>query len=883
MSAKRVALRLATRGMRRAWRRNLILLAALVVPLALAAALSTVRSTSILSPDTRVAALIGQSQSVVHNGAFVREQGPERALAIGSAELARAAGRSVESYVEVNGYLPASANGRQVDSFGYGLDLEVAIHRGRFHVLDGRPPRAEGEVALSQSVAQRLGADVGDQVGLGPDSAPARVTGILAIVTDTLRRFVVTTPLTAIRNTPGAVPTDGPHASISGRDGTVLTWHVPVRLDSEALSAKGWNVDDRERAFLLSDGESAVPEDEATAWILGLTVLVVAELGLVLGAVYAMVVRGNRRELALLASAGAGPEVRRAVITYQGLLAGVVGVGIAVALGVGAAFFIAPVAAARSFEIWGPVRPDLLALFVLAVLGIGTPAVAARIAARGVALDVVAALHDQPEPVRRSRRRGLLVIAGVVPMGTVLLVSGAALKVPLLVVVGALSLAAGAGYLIRGLLPALGEHAGRLPLPHRIGLRAAARSAPRAAAVGTVIGSLTLLTGLVLAAMGGLTEEVNRTYVPNTPNGSAFVYTTRMPSPAAVAAMADAFGVDQVVGLGVASPPPPKNLAADGSNLTYWGEFQARNPVTACLAGEGTLPDGSPRGPEQCVSETGFPAQSTPLMVIKPADLSALLGRAATSAEWEALAERKAIVLDRRLAPGGFVTVEAPNPDAGQHRGEGEPISVRLPAVVAEERSTYRNLPLVLVAEVALDDIGAVVQPHSAYFYVPGTAGGIDTEQEDRARGLLSSDIGAGYFSLEVERGPTAGKVLRTTTVASIGLLVLAAATLSFITVSLATHDMRPDLSALAAAGANRRFRSLLSGSHAGQITLLGILTGCVVTVAATPALLAAMEVGWSPWPWLGLLVSTVGAVGAAMLAGWWSGARVTTLLKRAY
>ncbi|MEV7227124.1 hypothetical protein AB0M79_08880 [Polymorphospora sp. NPDC051019] len=881
MSARRVALRLAVRGMRRDRRRTFILLAALVVPLAVAAALSTVRATSILSPETRVEALIGQSQSVVNNGAFVREQGVERALATGSAELSRAAGHSVESYVEVNGYLPAAANGRQVDSFGYGVDLDAAIHRGRFHLLDGRTPRGDREVALSQSVAERLGVGIGDEVGLGPDAAPATVTGVVAIVTDTLRKFVVTTPLAAVRNTPGAASAGGQQELLPGRNSTVLTWHVPVRLDSEALRARGWSVSDRQRAFLLSDNESMVPGDQVNAWILGITVLVVAEIGLVLGAVYAIVVRGNRRELGLLASAGAGPGVRRAVISYQGLLAGVAGVVIAIILGIAAAFLIAPLAAARSFEIWGPVRPDLGALAVLAVLGIATPAVSALVAARGVALDVVAALRDQPEPVRRSRRRGLLVIAGVAPMGIFLLASGAILNTPMLVLVGALSLVCGVGYLLRGLLPALGERAGGLPLLHRIGLRAAARSAPRAAALGTVIASLTLLAGLVLGAMGGLTAEVNRTYIANSPDGTAFIYTTRMPSPAAVNAMTDAFEVDRVVGLGLASPPPPKDLADDGSNFTFWGDFQARNPVSECMSAGGSLSDGSPRTPEQCVAETGFPTQSTPLMVIAPDDLSVLLNRAATQAELAALAQHKVLVLDRRLAPDGTVTVDAPKPDAAQ--GQGGTISVRLPALVVQERTTYRNLPAVLVTEDALDGIGAVVQPNSAYFYVPAPAGAISPEQEDRARGSLSSDIGTGFFSLEVERGPTAGKVLRSTTVASIALLVLAAATLAFVTVSLATQDMRPDLSALAAAGANRRFRSLLSASHAGQVTLLGVFVGSLGAVVAMPALLAAMDVGWSFWPWLGLFACGLGAVAAAGLAGWFSGAGVKTLLRRAY
>jgi hypothetical protein len=79
---------------------------------------------------------------------------------------------------------------------------------------------------------------------------------------------------------------------------------------------------------------------------------------------------------------------------------------------------------------------------------------------------------------------------------------------------------------------------------------------------------------------------------------------------------------------------------------------------------------------------------------------------------------------------------------------------------------------------------------------------------------------------------------------------MLVAATLAFIRVGLATQEMRPDLSALAAAGADRRFRSWLTGVYAGQVTLLGVLMGVAVTAVATSALLLSLDVGWSLWPW---------------------------------
>jgi hypothetical protein len=112
--------------------------------------------------------------------------------------------------------------------------------------------------------------------------------------------------------------------------------------------------------------------------------------------------------------------------------------------------------------------------------------------------------------------------------------------------------------------------------------------------------------------------------------------------------------------------------------------------------------------------------------------------------------------------------------------------------------------------------------------------------------------------------------------------LTLIAATLAFITVTLAVRDLRPDLSALAAAGTDRRIRSRLTAAHAGMVVALGLLAGLTVTAVSVPALLVSLDVGWSLWPVAGLSAAALGALMAALLAGRVGGARVTTLLRRA-
>ncbi|MFE6716575.1 FtsX-like permease family protein [Streptomyces albidoflavus] len=852
MSARRVATRIALRRLRRDRGRTVFLTLALAVPLALAVALVSLVSTGQFSDETRVRALIGRSEAVVRSSAFVTEHGVGRALAEGPAAVHRAVGRELALEPEVDGRLPVSAGDRQVDAYGYGVDLRHSVHEGRFTFRSGKAPSGAGEVALSQAVAERLGAGVGDRVAVGAASEPATVTGVAAIRTDTLRQFVLAMPATVASLVPA--PDSGSRA-VSLTDATVV-WHATGPLaDAErtALTEAGWTAEPRAGFFDRneeSDGSFLPAESEAT-WIIGLAVLVLAETGLIMGAVYGIVVRGNRRELGLLAAAGAGPATRRAVITYQGLATGLLAVTLAVGAGLLLAWLLIPAVSARYGEIWGALRPAPVPTVALALLGLATPALAARVAARGIGGDVVAALRDQADQAGAGKRKGRAGLAVLITAGVLLLGSGAALEAAVTVLLGALALVVATGLLARDLLPSTALRADRFRLIRRLGARLMGRAAGRSATMATVVASLTLVTGLVLAAMGGLTAEVGKSYVPAAPQGSLFAYTTKAPNAGTVAAAEEALGGERLIPLGIAVPPQPEP-GADGEPWTAWGQFEVAEP----------LPDRPPA-----------------VAVVAERDLAGVLGRPATAAERRALGAGGALVRDERLLSGDELTLTAP---VTQSLGSDEPemTEVTLPAVRAEERSEYRQLPAVYVTAAGLEAMGGITQPNEAYLYLPPPAEPLTSAQEDRARGVLAADIGSDYFLLEVERGPVAAEVLRATTLGGGLVLMLVAAALAFLTVSLATQEMRPDLSTLAAVGADRRFRGRLSGVHAGQVTLLGVAMGAAVTLLAAPALLAALDVGWSLWPWFGLAGAAGGAVLAAVVAGRAGGARVTTLLR---
>ncbi|MEV7230391.1 hypothetical protein AB0M79_25735 [Polymorphospora sp. NPDC051019] len=64
-----------------------------------------------------------------------------------------------------------------------------------------------------------------------------------------------------------------------------------------------------------------------------------------------------------------------------------------------------------------------------------------------------------------------------------------------------------------------------------------------------------VLAGLILAGMGGPTKRVQDTYVAGSPDGSAIIVTTKVPRPATVSALREAFGTERVSGSRITTVP----------------------------------------------------------------------------------------------------------------------------------------------------------------------------------------------------------------------------------------------------------------------------------------------------------------------------------------
>lgn len=275
---------------------------------------------------------MGQASGVLLHQRLTGEPSAESA-ARGQEALNELLGRSVPLAIEVGGPVPLRVPDHEVNTYLYGF-AQNPIHEGRFHVLAGGWPADSRSVALSESAATLAGVSVGDTVTLGDEPGTrARVVGIVAIATDRERRFMVTQPELALDLLPAAEASE----SRLGQSGT-LVWYPerPLSAGDRAVLAgsDSWRV--KTRAFtaqqqLADHAGGPAGLDEVKSLIIGIFVLVVAEMALLVFAVYAVILATLRREFALLAVVGGSPAQRRRVLTIQGLLTGAVATVVGVA------------------------------------------------------------------------------------------------------------------------------------------------------------------------------------------------------------------------------------------------------------------------------------------------------------------------------------------------------------------------------------------------------------------------------------------------------------------------------------------------------------------------------------------------------------------------
>jgi putative ABC transport system permease protein len=762
------------------------------------------------------------------------------------------------------------------------LDYTDPMARGLLRQLAGRAPATADEVALTPAAVRRVGAGVGGTVRLADGSRTFQIVGVVEDPA-ALRAMTIVLHPGALPQAAGdpadqrwLVATPGP-----------LTWAQVRELNTHGVVAISRYV----MTYPPSAGErywqdnrsGAVQTQELGFGVLigGLTLL---EIILLAGPAFAVGARRRRRDLALVAANGGTPAQLRRLVLADGVVLGTLAAAAGVVLGILAAattrrLVEEHLAHARS----GGFRVFPLALAAIVTLAMVTGVLAALVPAWIAARqDVVTALAGR-RGITRSRRRWVVVGAGLVAAGAVVAGAGAwwinANAILGGLVLGELGLVLCTPAIV-GLVGRLGRW---LPLASRIALRNTSRNrtaaAPAISAVmAAVAGSLAI--GVVFVADRARSQEayqptgrIGSVAVPTMPYSETTV--SRPPSADPIAAaVRGALPVDRIHEIGRATcanadcfvgtrRPPGRDCRYTGisRDLTRAEQRAARRDPRCAKYGDvyyGSLSYMTViADPDAVGTLTNLPAHE-----VERATAAIRAGAVLVTDELSVEAGKVTLTITTTApANNGETTTDKPQermvsvdayalPD-----GAGAPALIMSPAT-AQSLGLRRGSLVLLVATTRMPTIAEL----------------------DRLRASLDS-IGSG-LDPDVVRGPEpAGN--RTLIILAIvaGIITLGAAA---IATGLAAADGYADLGTLAAVGASPRVRRALSLNQSGVIAGLGSLLGVVAGVGASTAVLYALNRGYADmWPapapypivvpWLNvgvalLVVPLVAMLGAGLL-----------------
>lgn len=357
-------------------------------------------ATLVLSDSTAASVSAGSARSDVD----VAVRGPEHRPVLTGADLDRLA--ALPGVERATGVLAGRAalvgrDGKVLlgrhDRAGTGWD-----DTGRFALAEGRAPRGDGEVALSQPAAARAGLGVGDTArALLADgrSATARVVGVfeyrtLGVEAAPSVAFDPATALGLLGDRYERIEVragDGAHDRADDLAGAVrrAVTTPDTRVDTGAALAAEAHADADDAAASTRESLLAFA---AVALLVGMFVI---------ANTFTMLVTQRVRQFALLRAVGATRRQVRRTVLLEAVVLGLVGATVGVALGIGLGLLgmwaFAPDGAAVTYAV------SPLAVLAGYAVGVGVTVVAAHASARRAAsVPPVAALRAGVAPPRRA-------------------------------------------------------------------------------------------------------------------------------------------------------------------------------------------------------------------------------------------------------------------------------------------------------------------------------------------------------------------------------------------------------------------------------------------------------------------------------------------------
>ncbi len=932
----RLALLLAARNARRSLGRSILIALMIAVPVAGMSATAVVVASSNPTPSElaelhladagSIIQVVGAPGTVARQAAFAPLQGywdqTDPTVSIdefeGLVDPASVIDGRVVAVIGTVATLDTGERLRQVQATAG--DVFVDELAGRFDLVEGHAPERDRELVVSPSLADELGLAIGDAVSTQPDGVERMIVGIGRSAhdpDDALRVFGTISGLDA-----EAVGDRTFGATYFALDAD-LSWDDVLALNEQGLIATS-------REIILGGGPypGAIPQDPLASFFgfqgqfLALAAMIGAflllQVVLLAGAAFMVGARQQQRSLAVLASVGADRRLMRAVVTTGGLVLGLVGSALGVALGVGAAAVFMELTRSGSVLQFPGFHVDLVVIAATIVVSTGAGWLAAVVPSRvATRVDIVAALRGarRPPVVGAGARRAT---SAVLAVGAAVLASGGALLVVLrtleeyppivdgiavaAIALGAVILQVGAVLALPMVLRSVARATSSARTSVRLAARDSARNSGRTVPVAAAVMTTVFLASFLMSVFGAVQLENEKWYAPQAPLGSV-VMSARDVDPITDEIMAiddlDALlaGVGEIAGA-------PATLVQGVYVREYWFDPSTGQPLTP-PEGATVLTVGIDED-AVCPAYFGPPLDATAdeLEAFDAAALedprcapgvdaglfwtNPLLGdsiRVGTAGELE-VATGMSLSAESRAAleAGGVVAlhpayvidgeselrwIDAERfSSSGLHAQRLEAVrSETLTAVVQEPPTAVRGA--LLMSPETARSLELEVTPLSAIAYPDEMPG----PREENALLELSRELTGDPWSLQsvAESGPD--DVVGPAAWTLVALSGAIALTASAIAIGLARIDGRRDEAILGAMGATRRLRRSVSFWQAVLLAGIGAVVGASLGLLAAGALaLPGGPMLFAP-PLLQLGIAAIGvplliAVGAWLFAG---------------
>ncbi|MFC9972163.1 FtsX-like permease family protein [Spirillospora sp. NPDC127200] len=803
MSGRAVAYRIAWRDARRSKGRTALVLAMIGLPVLVISALAVLLYTGDWSPREELPHQIGRADArLTGAGRAPLDQEPADGAFDGAGRVSPAGPGKPWTTPEIQRKVTAKygPSARVVPigdksvtvqtplgSLQAGVtetDARDPMLRGMFAVEEGRVPAAPDEIALGPVFRER-GFALGAPVRIDGKGTTKKLVGFVAMPRTPRERTALVAP--------GALPdqrADQPQWLLSA--GRPVTWSDVKEFNTEGIGVLS-------RAVVTdpppgADTAAGGGKDSSSMAIVAMAVaMIVLEIVLLAGPAFAVGLRRQRRQLALVAAVGGDAPHLRAVVLASGVVIGGVAALLGTAGGVAVAGIVTLAADGRGGEPFGPFEVPWLLLAATMLLGAGSGVLAALAPALQAArTDVVAALAGRRD--RAPARRGWPIAGGVlIAAGMALSLVGVRMWKEFGAAFGAIAIIVGCVMIGPWVVGLAGRTARMLPLPLRLAVRDGARNRGRAAPAVAAI--MAAVAGITVLAIGSTSDfEQNRVeYRAQLPEGSTLLRVQGVQEKSIRQAMARELpGVPAV---------PLRSLPG---------------PNSACLS-ETPCPAAMFPGAESGTAYN-FGEDIADNVVGGAREAKALLGRDVPEVTG-ALAAGKVVLFGGKAPAGGVIDV-----DVSAYESD-RPKRLR----------TVTGVPAVAVRADA--HVNALVPPRvAARFGLPVRTEALvvdradhkvtKDEQERLAERIAGLGDAPGEMAdaVYVERGFTSSNTMPLLLMALAGgVLALGG---SLIATGLSAADARPDLATLAAIGARPRTRRLLMMGQAGFVAVLGCWLG---------------------------------------------------------